>query len=339
MRPIVLACAFGGLVLLATLVFSSSPSAVMAILATSTGPLAAAIAYRAVPSSLYALSWQALIPTANRPKLWILLRLRWIGESMNALLPVAQIGGDVARARLLSQNGVPAATATAAMVADLGVGAATQVTFTLTGAIIFSLHGALGALSHAVMFVCIVMAAAAAGVIVVARVGIDRIIRLFPFLKRARNSPRARALLAQAVHVDQALAAVGARRGVLARAIFLHLVGWFLQAFETWLILRLIGSGISWTGAVVIESLALAARSAAFLVPGGLGVQEGALILLCAPFGIDRPMALSLGIIKRIREVLVGAPAIIAWSIAERQLLDRIWRRATRREGREGDGS
>ena len=336
MRPLVLACAFGGLVLLATLVLSSSPSAIFAILSTSAAPLGVAAAYRTIPSLLNALSWQALIPPLGRPRLGTLLRLRWIGESMNALLPVAQIGGDLARARLLTQNGVSGPNAAASMVADLGVGAGTQVMFTLAGAIIFSLHGALGPLERAVIFVCVVMAVAAAGVFVIARVGFDRILRFFPRLQR---STRARALVAQAVHVDSALALVGARRAVLARAIIFHLVGWFLQSGETWLILRMIGPGVPWTGAVVIESLALAARSAAFLIPGGLGVQEGALILLCASYGIDRPMALSFGIIKRMREVLVGAPAIVAWSIAERHLLDRIWRRATRREERKEEES
>ena len=57
-------------------------------------------------------------------------------------------------------------------------------------------------------------------------------------------------------------------------------------------------------------------------------------MLLAAPFGIDAPVALSLGLIKRMREVVVGAPAILAWSIAERRLLDRVWRRLTRRSRR-----
>ena len=105
--------------------------------------------------------------------------------------------------------------------------------------------------------------------------------------------------------------------------------------FETWLIQDLIGAPISAAGALAIESLALAARSAVFVVPGGVGVQEGALMLLAAPFGIAGPVALSLGLIKRMREVLVGAPAVIAWSIAERHLLDRLWRRLTRRQREE----
>ncbi len=322
MRPLVIACALGGTMLLLALVLTSSPAAIVSIISGGALPLVAASVYRVVPLLLYAVSWRLLIAPANRPRLSMLLRLRWIGESVNALLPVAQIGGDVARARLLAQQGVPGPIAAASMVADLGVGAASQVAFTATGAVAFSLHGSLGALSRGIVIVCVALGAGAGALVFVARVGVGRILRRLGML---------RALHAHADTVDRALADILARRADLSLAFVLHLVGWFAQVFETWLILHLIGVAVSAAGALAIESLALAARSAVFVVPGGVGVQEGALMLLAAPFGIDAPVALSLGLIKRMREVLVGAPAVIAWSIAERHLLDRLWRRLTRR--------
>ena len=322
MRPLVIACALGGSMLLLALVLTSSPGAIVSIISGSALPLVTASVYRVVPLSLYAISWRLLIAPANRPRSSMLLRLRWIGESVNALLPVAQVGGDVARARLLASQGAPGPVAAASMVADLGVGAASQVAFTATGAIAFSLHGSLGALSRGILIVCVALAAGAAALVIVARIGVGRILRRLPML---------RALHAHADTVDQALADILARRADLSLAFALHLVGWFAQVFETWVILHLIGTAISAAGALAIESLALAARSAVFVVPGGVGVQEGALMLLAAPFGIDAPVALSLGLIKRMREVVVGAPAVIAWSIAERHLLDRLWRRLTRR--------
>jgi uncharacterized membrane protein YbhN (UPF0104 family) len=111
------------------------------------------------------------------------------------------------------------------------------------------------------------------------------------------------------------------------RAFSWHLAGWLLQVGETWLVLRLLGCGVSWIAALVIETLASTARSAAFVVPGGLGVQEGALVLAAGRFGVDAPHALALAIIKRMREVVTGAPAIIAWAISERPMLDRFLRR------------
>jgi putative membrane protein len=322
MRPLVIACALGGTALLLTLVLTSSPAAIASIITASALPLVAASVYRWVPLSLYALSWRLLIAPANRPRWSTLLRLRWIGESVNALLPVAQVGGDMARARLLAQQGAPGPVAAASMVADLGMGAATQVVFTATGAVAFSLHSSLGTLSRGIVIVCVALAAGTGALVFVARVGTARILRRLPWF---------RGLLAHADTVDRALADIGARRADMSLAFALHLVGWFAQVFETWLILHLIGSPISAAGALAIESLALAARSAVFVVPGGVGVQEGALMLLAAPFGIAAPVALSLGLIKRMREVVVGAPAVIAWSIAERHLLDRLWRRLTRR--------
>lgn len=326
MRPLIIACALGGTALLLTLVLTSSPAAIVSIIAGSALPLAAASVYRAVPLSLYAVSWRLLIAPENRPRSSTLLRLRWIGESVNALLPVAQVGGDVARARLLAQQGAPGPVAAASMVADLGMGAASQVVFTATGAVAFSVHGSLGALSRGIVIVCVALAAGTGALVFVARVGTARIVRRLPLL---------RGLLAHADTVDRALADIGARRADMSLSFAVHLVGWFAQVFETWLILDLIGAPISAAGALAIESLALAARSAVFVVPGGVGVQEGALMLLAAPFGIAAPVALSLGLIKRMREVVVGAPAVIAWSIAERHLLDRLWRRLTRRKREE----
>ncbi|MEC9454698.1 MAG: hypothetical protein VYE58_06445, partial [Pseudomonadota bacterium] len=58
-------------------------------------------------------------------------------------------------------------------------------------------------------------------------------------------------------------------------------------------------------------------RAAAFFVPGAVGVQEGAFVLLGAVIGIGLEVALALSLIKRVRELVIGAPALIAWQVAE----------------------
>jgi glycosyltransferase involved in cell wall biosynthesis len=92
---------------------------------------------------------------------------------------------------------------------------------------------------------------------------------------------------------------------------------------------------VSWAAALAIESLAAAARGAAFVVPGGIGVQEGALVAVSAAFGIAVPTALALGIIKRGRELLVGAPALVAWGVAERHTIATFWRREPMKDRRQ----
>jgi putative membrane protein len=336
MRSLLLAGAVGGIALMVILVVSASPSAIMATLAQSGGPVLAASLYRAVPLAFYALSWRALIPPPNRPGFWTLLRLRWIGESVNALLPVAQVGGDLARARLLTKKGAQGPAAAASMVADISIGAASQAVFTLAGLAALWLSSSVGELWRAVVLAAVLTAAGGAALMAMARVGLRRILGALPFLRKRRDDPRG--LVARAAKVDQALKVLLRRRGDLARAFAWHVVGWLSQAGETWLIMAMIGPQVSWTEALAIESLAATARSAAFVVPGGLGVQEGALVLLAGHFGVPAPQALALGIVKRVREAVVGAPAIVAWSIAERRLITRMFSRS-RRQKAQGDAA
>jgi hypothetical protein len=64
-------------------------------------------------------------------------------------------------------------------------------------------------------------------------------------------------------------------------------------------------------------------------------VQEGAVVLLCRQLGVPAEAALTLTVVKRLREVVVGVPGTVAWMIAERRMPARLregWRR--RREAR-----
>ena len=69
---------------------------------------AAIIAARGVTMVVDCAAWHCLLPRAERPSFAALLPLRWIGEAINTTLPVAQIGGEVMRARLLQQRVVAA---------------------------------------------------------------------------------------------------------------------------------------------------------------------------------------------------------------------------------------
>lgn len=62
-------------------------------------------------------------------------------------------------------------------------------------------------------------------------------------------------------------------------------------------------------------------RSAAFAVPGGLGVQEGGFVVVSLLIGVPPEVSLALSLAKRVRELLVGVPALLAWQVAEGRLL------------------
>ena len=64
------------------------------------------------------LSWRALLARSERPGLGSMVVKRWIGGSINGLLPVAQVGGDIVRAHLLARAGVAGPVAGASVVLD-----------------------------------------------------------------------------------------------------------------------------------------------------------------------------------------------------------------------------
>ena len=65
--------------------------------------------------------------------------------------------------------------------------------------------------------------------------------------------------------------------------------------------------------ALVLESTAQAARALGFLVPGALGVQEGGYVVISAMLGVPADQALALSLLRRARELALGAVGLILW--------------------------
>jgi putative membrane protein len=117
--------------------------------------------------------------------------------------------------------------------------------------------------------------------------------------------------------LDADIDALLSRTGLIFKAFVWQLSGYLLGAFETWWALRLLGHPVPLGGALAIEGLTQAVRHAAFFVPAGVGVQDAAVVLLAQLFGVDREVALSLALVKRMREVLFGCAALVSWQGSE----------------------
>jgi hypothetical protein len=76
--------------------------------------------------------------------------------------------------------------------------------------------------------------------------------------------------------------------------------------------------------ALAIESLTQVTRHATFIIPAGIGVQEAAVLLFGYMAGVNGDLALSLALVKRMREILFGVPALLSWQWMEA----RQWRHA-----------
>jgi putative membrane protein len=286
---------------------------VSAALASAGPGLLIVALFHLVPMLGDALGWRALFGPAVRPGPALMLFARWVGESVNGLLPVLQVGGNVAKARVLVRRGIPGAVAGATVVVDMTLVIATQVVFTLVGIALLLAH--LG-------FTRLTLAATAGAAITTALLAATFALqRRAPFTFLTRLSGRLAGADRQALSTSAAALDAGVvdlyrdRPAILAAAAW-HLVAWFVGAGEVWLALSFLGHPVPLHAAVLLESLGQAVRTGFFVVPGALGVQEGGLVLLGGALGLAPETALALSLTRRVRDVLLGLPGLAAWQLA-----------------------
>ena len=81
--------------------------------------------------------------------------------------------------------------------------------------------------------------------------------------------------------------------------------GWFAEAGESWVLLRLLGVDLSFAAVLAFEPVVSFARSAAFFIPAGLGVQDAGYMAFLRgadiPDAVNRAAAFVL--LKRFKEV------------------------------------
>jgi putative membrane protein len=296
----------------------------------------AVIAFHPLQMIFSSLAWQRLLPAHPETRLINVLGLRWIREAVNNLLPVAQIGGEFVGARLLRRGGVPLAVAGASVTVDLTVEVMSQIVFTLLGLalLIPSLH-------EPRILPWMIGGIALAGAAVVLFIAVQRF-GVFHLIERGlvklAERGSAWSSLGEIGGLHRAIAALYAAPARLGWAYCHHSISWLLGGLEVMLALHVVGTSIDFREGLIIESLGQAARAAGFAIPGSLGVQEGGYILVCGLLGISPQVAIELSLLKRIREVALGVPALFVWQLIEtRRLVDRVGREASAPTGADGD--
>ncbi len=265
------------------------------------------------------MAWQVLLRHRQAPGVITFIRIRWIREAVSNMLPMTQIGGEFISVRLLALRGTGGGLAGASVVVDLSMEVITQFAFTLLGLAIVMVDGQSAEAIHWALAGVIVMAPALIAFLLAQRYGLFRLIeRLCGFI--ADKSSLLDAGAAAGLHDE--IQALYRNPRLLLNAFNLHLLSWLLGTLEVWVILYFLGIPVSLAEALVIESLGQAVRSAAFIVPGGYGVQEGGYMLIGAFYGLPAETGLALSLVKRVREIILGIPGLLDWQIFEGK---RLW--------------
>jgi putative membrane protein len=219
---------------------------------------------------------------------------------------VAQVGGDVVRAQLLIRRGAGTVQATASVAVDVATELAAQFAFAAVGLAVLWQLPHQGAAAEWALAAATVLGLMAAGFMAAQRWGLFRLVeRLLPKLARARHAAMA--------GLHEAVVRLYRQPRRLWGSGAAHLASWLLGTLETWAALHILGIEAGLAEALVIESLRQLARSLGFMVPGAVGVQEGTFVLACGLFGIPPEQALAFALIRRIRDIALGLPGIIAW--------------------------
>ena len=312
----------GGALFISLLIREGAAQVGLAIARAGWGLLAVTL-FHLVQTLSDAAGWLVLIPKANRIRLSSSFFLHWLGESINNLLPTGRVGGDIVVARLAAMWGTPLRIATAAMIVDITIGIITKVIFIVASSILLVAATGRTDLARPAFVAVLTGTLAVVGFYAVQRMGMFR--WTATLASRLAKSPGADSLVQGGEALDQTIRVLySRRRGMTGCALFWTL-SWIIASGEVWIALRALGLPSGFTTAVILESATLAIRGAAFLVPGAVGVQEGGYILLGNLLGIPSEMALALSLVRRVRELALGIPGLIAWHLIE---ANRLWHRA-----------
>jgi putative membrane protein len=258
---------------------------------------------------LMGLAWAALSPQRSTIFIWG----RLVRDGAAEVLPLSQIGGFVLGARALVLAGVPTAFASASTVVDVTLELVAQLFYTIIGLALLAWLRPGSAIELPAIAAVVAMAALAGLFVMAQKRGMGMIERVVSRLITALLGARP----AGGDSVRVAIAGLHRQKSRLGLCGLLHLLSWICVGSETWLVLQLIEAPVGLAAALVIDSLLSGLRSMAFMVPQALGVQEGGYVLLGAIFGVAPEAALALSLIRRSRDLVIGAPALLAWQIVE----------------------
>ncbi len=304
-----------GLALLIALIAQANFAQLVQTLETGGRDLLWLIPYRGLFFFLYALGWLLLLGRTDpqrRASLGYLFWVTTVREAVDRLLPVASVGGSVVGVRLLRWKKLAAAAASASVIIEIVVTLIASYVFTALGLALL-VRFDWGHQYRQILLLFLASLPIPIVTVLLLRFGgvFKRLHAYLPRLIGDRISPAA------AAAVDVELRASLHRKSNLATVAALQLAALISGSFEVWFAMRLFGHPVTAGSAIALESMTQAVRHLAFMIPGGLGVQEAGLEFFGHLLGIGGEMALAVSMAKRMREIAWGLPALMSWQWAE----------------------
>jgi putative membrane protein len=236
--------------------------------------------------------------------------LRWIREGINNLLPVAQLGGIAVGTRLLVRRGVQLPAAVASAIVDTTLEFISQITFTLMGLFLLVTSAIEHDIENYAIAGVLVAGALAAALLAAQWFGLAKILE-WGIERFGKSWGRSEQSAIKGLH--EAIMELYRSPKRIGGGFLFHLAAWMLGAVEIYISLSALGHGAPIVTCLVIEALGQALKTAGFAIPAALGVQEGSYVLAGTLFGLPPEVGIAVSLIKRLRDVVLGLPALAAW--------------------------
>lgn len=277
--------------------------------------------YHLLPLFCCVVGWRALMPGRDRPSYGFFCYVLWLRASVNNLMPVARIGGEVLAARVMIKHGIRKTSAIASTVVETTTSVIAVFLFDIIGIGMFAFHVGASNTVFKLALGLLLSAPVIAAMIVVQRAGFFGLLnRLFALMLRDTWTKFA----GNASSLDRAVHTMYRRkRRVLFCGVW-QFLSWTTATAEIWMALRFLDHPAPFAEAFMFEALIQASASAAFAVPGAIGIQEAGFVLFGHMLGITPDIAAALAVMRRCRDLLLYVPGLVVWQVQEgRWLLKR----------------
>jgi 1L-myo-inositol 1-phosphate cytidylyltransferase len=247
-----------------------------------------------------------------------LFRAKIISDSLNAILPSANIGGDAARAFLVRRY-APLTESIPGILVDKTIEFSMGILFLGSGFLLSLIFVELPRWMDIVAAVCLAGAGLGmAAFIIFQRKGalwaLRRLAKFIPAVGRfadkreenIRNLDRNLRLAYGRPDLKTVLAAV------------LHFLARVLGAAEVFVIMRVLRTPVNFIQSFFITAGVSIINTAFFVVPGSLGVMESAQVFILKSLGFSATLGLSIGVIRRIRKLVTIAVGLALFTLGRR---------------------
>ena len=263
-----------------------------------------------IPSLLLATQgWRILLVSRTCPSFGRAFMAMWMGRAVNNLLPVATIGGEIAKARLITLWGTPGIEAAASVMVDKVIQAASVALWGLAGVICLMLSNRDSALAMYALTGFVVLAICAVGFFHIQKAGLLGI--LSNLGGKLIKTESWEGISFNAREIDAVILDLYQNRQHVLLALSYRSMALVLETAEVWLACYFLGYPLGLLDAIMLRSLTSTLRDIAFVIPNGYGIQEGAFVIIGAMVGIDASTALAVSLAIRIRDVLLDPAGLM----------------------------